>query len=58
MYDRTLQSISAVDCISSPFGHSILSENVVVKDGNLRIFSGLPQPGFRHGKDIKVGGVC
>jgi hypothetical protein len=37
---------------------TILKENVVVGDGNLRIFGALPKPGFRHGKDIRVGGVC
>ena len=36
---------------------SILMENVVVGDGNLRIFGGLPEPGFRHGKDIRVSSV-
>jgi hypothetical protein len=34
-YDRTLQATSAVDCNSSPLGSSILTENVVVGDGNL-----------------------
>jgi hypothetical protein len=24
----------------------------------MEIFGGLPKPGFRHGKDIRVGGVC
>ena len=46
-YDRTLQAISAVDCIS-PFGSYILTENVVDGGGNFRIFGGLPKPGFRH----------
>jgi hypothetical protein len=36
-----LQAISAVDCNSSPFGSSILTENVVDGDGNLRMFGGL-----------------
>ena len=54
----TLQAISAVDCNSSTFGSSILMENVIVGYGNLRIFGGLPKPGFRHGKDIRVGRVC
>ena len=44
-----LDSISAVDCHSAPFGSSTLSENVIVKDGNFRVFGGLPKPGFRHG---------
>jgi hypothetical protein len=57
-YDRTLQAISAVDCNSSPFGSSILMENIAFGDGKLHIFGGLPKPGFRHGKDIRVGGVC
>ena len=35
----------------------ILTENVVVGDGNFRIFGGLPKPGFRYCKDIRVGGV-
>ena len=50
-YDITLQANS------SPFGSSILTENVIVGYGNLRIFGGLPKPGFRHGKDIRVGSV-
>jgi hypothetical protein len=36
--DRTLQAISAGDYIT-----------VTVKDGNFRVFGGLPYPGFRHG---------
>jgi hypothetical protein len=28
---------------------SILSENVIVWDGNFRVFGGLPKPRFRHG---------
>ena len=53
-----LQAISAVDCNSSHFGSSILTENVVAVYGNLIIVGGLPKPGFRHGKGIRVGGVC
>ena len=54
----TLQAISAVDCNSAPFGSSFLSENFIVRDGNFRVFGGLPKPGFRHGLDIWVGRVC
>jgi hypothetical protein len=36
----TLQAISAVDCNSGPFGSYILSENVIVRDGNVRVFGG------------------
>jgi hypothetical protein len=57
-YDITLQAISAVDCYPSPFGSSILTENVVAGYGNLTIVGGLPKPGFRHSKDIRVGRVC
>ena len=46
-----------VDCNSSLFGSSILMENVVVGYGNLRICGGLPKPGFRHGKDIRVSRI-
>jgi hypothetical protein len=38
MYDRTLQAISAVDCNSSLFDSSILTENVVGGDGHFRMF--------------------
>ena len=31
-----------------PFGSSILSENVIDRDGNFRIVCGLPKPRFRH----------
>jgi hypothetical protein len=31
-----LKALSAVDCNSPSFGNSILTENVVVGDGNLR----------------------
>ena len=44
-YDITLQAIFTVDCKASPFGSSILTENVEVGDGNLRMFGGLPKPG-------------
>ena len=54
----TLQAISAVDCNSSPFSSSIVAENVIVGYGNLRIVGGVPEPGFRHGKDIRVSRVC
>jgi hypothetical protein len=57
-FDRTLQAISAVDYNSSSFSSSILAENVVAGYGNLRIVGGLPKPGFRHGKDIRIGRVC
>ena len=57
-YGITLQAISAVHCNSSHFGNSILTENVVIGYGNLIIFGGLPKPEFRHGNDIRVGGVC
>jgi hypothetical protein len=41
--------ISAVDCNTAPFGSSILSENVIVREGNVRVFGVLPKPVFRHG---------
>jgi hypothetical protein len=34
-----------------------LTEDVIVGYGNLYIFGGLPEPGFRHGKDIRVSRV-
>ena len=46
--ELSLQAIFAVDCNTAPFGSSILSENVVVRDEHFRIFDGLPKPGFRH----------
>ena len=48
-YYRTLQAIFAVDCNTAPFGSSILAENVIVSDGDFRVFGGFPKPGFRHG---------
>ena len=41
--------LSAVDCNTAPFGRSILSEYVVVRDGDFRVIGGLAKTGFRHG---------
>jgi hypothetical protein len=51
-----LCKLSAVDRTAKGGVVAILKENVVGMETS--IFGGLPTPGFRHGKDFRVGRVC